>query len=253
MARPSSTKKVSRAAQTGGGRTTRGSQSLLYWGVIALVVILGVAGVAVSRDQRLDALEPGSDVAPRAGQDHWHTAYGIYICDQFIDPITDQRDPEGIHTHADGVIHVHPLVRRAAGRNARLSKFFDAVRLDLSDTEIEVPGGETYSEGDDECDGEPGVMQLKVKGEEKVITTNIEDFVFDQDRQVITIAFAPKDADIPLPPSEATLDNLSDVAPTSTTAPAGADTSTTVAGGETSDTTDTTAAPPADASTTTAP
>lgn len=220
MARPSSTKKVSRAAQTGGGRTTRGGQSALYWAFIALIVVLGVAGVVVSRDQRLDALDaPGADVRPRAGQDHWHTAYGIYICDQFVEPITDQRDPEGIHTHADGVIHVHPIVRRAAGRNATLSKFFDAVRLDLSDTRIEVPGGETYEEGDDQCDGEPGVMQLKVKGQEEVITTDIEDFVFGEDRQAITIAFAPRGAEIPLPPSEPTLDNLSDVTP-STTVPA---------------------------------
>ena len=259
MARPSSTKKVSRAAQTGGGRTTRGSQSWLYWAVIAVVVVLGVAGVVVSRDQRLDALQaPGGNVPPLAGQDHWHTAYGIYVCDQFIDPITDQRDPEGIHTHADGVIHVHPLVRRAAGRNAKLSKFFDAVRLDLSDTKVEVPGGESYVEGDDECDGEPGVMQLKVKGRDEVITTDIADFLFSEDRQVITIAFAPKDADIPLPPSEATLDNLSDVEPANdapsvppATNPDGSPvTGTEPAEGEGTATTDTTVA--GDSSTTTA-
>ncbi|HVM09568.1 MAG TPA: hypothetical protein VM345_13960 [Acidimicrobiales bacterium] len=257
MARPSSTKKVSRAAQTGGGRTTRGSQSWLYWALIAAIVVLGVVGVGVSREQRRDELAaPAGNVPPLAGRDHWHTAYGIYICDQFIDPITDQRDPEGIHTHADGVIHVHPIVRRAAGRNAKLGKFFDAVRLDLDDTKIEVPGGKTYREGDDECDGEPGIMQLKVKGREEVITTDIADFVFSEDRQVITIAFAPKGADIPLPPSEATLDNLSDVEPAGDPAsvpPAtnpdgtpvngGDETSTTVEGDGSDDATTTTAAP----------
>lgn len=212
MARPSSTKKVSRAAQTGGGRTTRGSQSWLYWAMIALIVVLGVAGIGYSRDQRRDELASGgtANVPPIAGQDHWHAAYGIYICDKFVDQITDQRDPEGIHTHGDGVIHIHPIVRRAAGKNATLSKFFDAVRLDLTDSKLEVPG-KTYSEDKDKCDGKPGIVQLKVKGRDKPITTNIADFRFTKDREVLTIAFAPEGAEIPTPPSEPTLDNLSDV------------------------------------------
>ena len=266
MARPSSTKKVSRAAQTGGGRTTRGTQSWLYWVVIAVVVVLGVVGVGYSRDQRRDELAAGpTNVPPLVNRDHWHTAYGIYICDQFVEPLTDQNDPEGIHTHGDGVIHIHPIVRRAAGPNAKLHKFFDAVKLDLTDEKLEVPGGKTYEEGKDECDGEPGIVQLKVKGRETVITEDIANFRFDEDRQVITIAFAPEGADIPLPPSEPNLDNLSDVEPVntvpvtpnpdsaSTSAPEGADDPSTSApegaGTEESPTT----APPDDASTTSAP
>ena len=245
MARPSSSKKVSRAAQTGGGRTSRGTQSWLYWVAIGLILVLGVAGIAFSRDQRRDELAgEGASVPPIESKDHWHTAYGIYICDQFLEPITDQTDPEGIHTHADGVIHVHPFVRRAAGKNAKLSKFFDAVDLDFGDTEIEVPGGDTYTEGEDECDGEPGIMQLKVKGEEKVRTTDLADFLFDEDRQVITIAFAPEGADIPFPPSEITLDNLSDVAPSNTAPATGTDNSSTSAPAtDTSTTAPTTSAP----------
>ena len=246
MARPTSSKKVSRAAQTGGGRTTRGTQSWLYWALIVGIVVLGITGLWFSRvDRRREFAAAATGVPPIARQDHWHTAYGIYICDQFIEPITDQRDPEGIHTHADGVIHVHPFVSRSSGENAKLSKVFDAVQLDLSDSEIEVPGGETYNEGDDECDGEPGVMQLKVKGREEVITENIEDFRFDEDRQVITIAFAPEGAEIPLPPSEPTLDNLSDVEPAQQQPAAS---STTVAGDPAA-----TTAPPAESTTTAAP
>ena len=211
MARPSS-KKVTRAAQTGGGRTSRGARPWLYWLVITVVVIAGSIGVAASRDQRLDEIASGPGaVAPLANKDHWHVAYGVYLCDQFAPPITDQKDPEGIHTHGDGVIHVHPFVRRAAGRNAQLERFAKAVKMDLSDVEIQLPGGKTFREGDTECDGKPGIMQLKVEGEEKVRTQDIADFVFSKDRLVITIAFAPKDAEIPTPPSKPTLDNLSDV------------------------------------------
>ena len=246
MARPSSSKKVSRAAQTGGGRTKRGTQGWMYWAVIALIVVLGVVGVGYSRqERRADLASDASNVPPIVGQDHWHTAYGIYICDQFLEPFTDQRDPEGIHTHGDGVIHIHPIVRRAAGTNARLSKFFDAIRADFSDTEIEIPGGETYTEGDDECDGEPGVMQLIVKGRERPVTTDLRDFLFDEDRQVVTIAFAPEGADIPLPPSEATLDNLSDVGTTaSTTVTFPGDSTSTTAEGSSETTSPSTSAAP---------
>ncbi|HEX7167671.1 MAG TPA: hypothetical protein VF230_11890 [Acidimicrobiales bacterium] len=252
MARPS-TKKVTRAAMTGGGRTKGGARPWVYWLVMGLVVVLGTAGVVVSRDQRLAELASSDTLtAPQVGKDHWHAAYGIYVCDTFVPVFTEQRDPEGIHTHADGVIHIHPLVRRAAGKNAQLGKFFDAVNLDLSDNEVETieeKGKQTYREGDDECEGKPAIMQLKVKGREKVITTDIEKFRFSEDRMVMTIAFAPEGAEIPLPPSEPNLDNLSDVDPVPGSTVPGDPTATTVAPGTEGATT----VPPADATATTAP
>ena len=57
---------------------------------------------------------------PVANQDHWHAAYGVYLCDDFAPPITDERDPKGIHTHGDGIIHIHPFVRSSPGKNATL-------------------------------------------------------------------------------------------------------------------------------------
>jgi len=238
MGRASSSKKVARAAGIGGGRTKGGSRPLGWYAAMGLVVIVGFAGIFFSRSERLgntaSALTP-----PIANQDHWHAAYGVYLCDEFAAPITDQRDPYGIHTHGDGVIHVHPFVRSAAGKNANLGKFFDTVKATLTDSEIKLPGGKAYVEGKTQCSGKDAIVQVAVNG--VVHRVNVRDIRL-HDRDLVTIAFAPRDAKLPSPPSAPQLDQLSDLG---TTNPA--TTATTVAG----DTTATTAAP--DSSTTSTP
>ena len=204
--RPSSSKKVSRVASTGGGRSARSTKPLVWWGVMGLVVLLGIAGVVMSRQDRQE--RGPAALTPPTTQDHWHAAYGVYLCDELAAPIQNQNDPKGIHTHADGIIHVHPFSSAAGGDNAILEEFTKAAGLTLSDSKVKVPGGKTFEEGKTECDGEPGIVQLKVDGE--IITEDVLDLKFE-DRQVITIAFAPEGAEIPDPPSVPNLDNLSDV------------------------------------------
>jgi hypothetical protein len=77
-----------------------------------------------------------------------------------------------------------------------------------------LPGGKLYEEGETECDGEPGIVQVLVDGE--VVTDDIAEIRF-VDRQLLTIAFAPEGADLPPPESAPTLDNLSDVDPSQQT------------------------------------
>ncbi len=211
MGRASSSKKVARAASTGGGRTTRGARPLGWYAAIILVVVLGVSGIVFSRAERREELAAGADLtAPAVGRDHWHAAYGIYLCDEFSPPLTDERDPKGIHTHGDGIIHIHPNVRSAAGEKSTLALYADAVRMTLTDSEIKLPGGKSFKEGDTKCGGKDGIVQVKV--DDKVVTENIRDIKYT-DRQLLTIAFAPKGAELPEPPSRPGLDNLTDVAP----------------------------------------
>ena len=247
MGRASSTKKVSRAASTGGGRTARGAKPWVWYLVMGIVVVLGTAGVVFSREQRRDVLASDpSNEAPKANVDHWHAAYGIYLCNEFVPDIQDQTDPKGIHTHADGIIHIHPFVRSAAGSNATLGVFADAVDMTLSDTEIKAPGGKSFREGRTKCDGKDGIVQVKVN--DQVVTDDVAD-VRLHDNDKVTIAFAPEGAELPPPPSVPNLSNLTDVeqpASTTTVAPAPGDTTPTVpatptsAGGEAPVSTDTT-------------
>ncbi len=241
MGKASSAKKVARAARTGGGRTRRGTTSWVWPGLMAAVVILGTAGIVYSRDQRQpDNTRPLAAAPGRAG-DHWHSAIGYYICGTFTPNLPEGSDPLGIHGHGDNVVHIHPFGASSSGKRAKLSVYLDTVGADISATKIELPGQDAKSNGDKCPEGKEGVVQAKVwdtrdasdKG--RVVEGNPSD-ILPKDGQLITVAFVPKGADIPKPPSESGLDALTDVGtPTTTTLPA---TTTTAA-----PTTTTTAAP----------
>jgi hypothetical protein len=252
MGKASSSKKVARAAGTGGGRTNRGRTPWLYYGAIIAVILLGTAGVVTSRNHRLSTIAAtGRTSAPRVGQDHWHVAYAVYICGKSQAPITDQVDPVGIHTHGDSVIHVHPFVDSAAGKNATLGKFASTVHMTLNAGELKMPGGKDYRDGDT-CLGKPGRVQVQVFSSVSDTIGTLA-LVNPQDvpllnNQMLTIAFMPKGAKIPPPPASAihSLLNLNDVAKPATTTTTPRQTTSTTQPGAT-----TTTAPPA--STTTVP
>lgn len=251
MGKASSTKKVARAARTGGGRTRRGSSSLGWPIAMALVVVLGTAGIVYSREQRQpDTSAPVAQGPGRAG-DHWHSALGFDICGTFAPNFPDpQVDPLGIHTHGDGVVHTHPFTSRSAGKNARLGLYFDTIEgLEVSSDEIDLPTMDAKRNGM-ECDGKPAVVRTRIWAsrsptEEGEVYNGDPSDIRLRDNQLITIAFLPDDAEIRKPPSEAALDNLSDVAPTSTEVPPESSTTTTP------DASSTTSTPPTSAAETT--
>jgi hypothetical protein len=253
MGKASSSKKVARAAGTGGGRTNRGRTPWLYYGAILAVIVLGTAAVVSSRNTRLKSISTsGATSAPRVGQDHWHVAYTVYICGKFQPPITDQTDPVGIHTHGDSVIHVHPFVDSAAGKNATLGKFASTVHMTLNAGELKLPGGKDYRDGDS-CEGKPGRVQVQVfsNPSDTIGTLALIDpqSVPLLNLQMLTIAFMPKGAKLPPPPATAihNLLNLTDVAPTTTTTAPSPTTATTKPV-----TTTTTTTPPSSTTSTTA-
>ncbi|MGH2685267.1 MAG: hypothetical protein ACRDJP_07365, partial [Actinomycetota bacterium] len=105
MGKASSSKKVARAARAGGGRRASQQRNLVFPGAIAIIGILGVLLIAFARGE--DAAD--ADVPPRINE-HWHAAYGVNICGDWDQPLVDtQNDRLGIHTHEDGIIHIHPF------------------------------------------------------------------------------------------------------------------------------------------------
>jgi hypothetical protein len=227
MGKASSAKKVARAARTGGGRTRRGTTSWVWPTLMAFVVVLGTAGIVYSRDQRQpDNTRPFAAAAGRAG-DHWHAAIGFYICGSFVPDLPEGDDPLGIHGHGDNVVHIHPFGSSSAGKRATLEVFFDTVNADISDDKIELPGQDTKRNGD-RCENGEGVIRTKVwdtraPTDQGRIVEGDPSNLRPQDGQLIVIAFGPENQDIPRPPSERNLDNLTDVAP-----PPGATTTTSV-------------------------
>ncbi|MDZ7675252.1 MAG: hypothetical protein U5K30_09315 [Acidimicrobiales bacterium] len=221
MGKASSNKKVARAARAGGGRArAAGERNFLFPAALALVVVLGMVLVVYARDQRMaEAVE-----SPQVG-DHWHSAYGFYTCDSFEPSLPEFVAPQngGNHTHGDGLVHIHPFATSRAGENATLGNWMaDAGAVlgsggDLSADTLGIPGGETYIEGEDSCEGVEGdpivqvavwdVAQNALDGDDptRVVTEGFGDIRFEDDGQVFTIAFAPEGADIPPPESLAGL------------------------------------------------
>lgn len=249
MGKASSAKKVARAARAGGRRSAGPRQrNLLFPGAVALIVILGVSLVTyAARDRKND-----TQVAPVAFEDHWHSAFGIYVCDEFLPAIPEFESQDGIHTHSDGVIHIHPYTQNASGDNATLGVFLEGAGIELSNDELTV-NDETYAEGDDTCgegdnrqEGELVVAQWKdiqsTDDNPARITTDFDDIQFTEDGEGYVIAFVPdaEDSDIPKPEAASQLAELGamdggDVGST-TTAGEGESTTTTAGDGSTTTT-----------------
>ena len=255
MGKASSGKKVARAARAGGGLTRRRNTSYGYPAFIAVVVILGLALIAFSRHEVRASAAPASaptkdNSPPRADADHWHTAYGFYICGKWQSNIAQFEDAQGIHTHGDGVIHVHPfrIGKRNpfSGKNANLGAFMAFAKGRVTGQQIKVPNGVKKVNGD-KCSGKASQVIVKTwkKGEPEeagqLFTGNPEKLKLE-DNMLLTIAFMPKGSKIPQPQSAPTLDSLSDVTPSTPTTTPG-ETPTTTPGSTTAPAATTTSQP----------
>jgi hypothetical protein len=236
MGKASSSKKVARAARAGGRTAGNKQRNLLFPGVIGVIMVLGVALVAFAANDR----KSETDVAPVLG-DHWHAAVGFYICDQFEPGIAEFESRVGIHTHGDGVIHIHPSSADGAGENATLGAFLEGAGVTLTDTELTI-GDQTWKEGDQKCgdeDGELVVAQWKdvesTDSEPALIRRDFDSIRFREDGEGYTIAFVPEGTtDIPKPESAAQLQALgASDDPTATTSTSAGATDTTAPGATT--------------------
>jgi hypothetical protein len=219
-------------------------------------VLLGTALIAFAANDR----KSEADIAPVANQDHWHAAIGVSVCGEAQPPTQEFESPIGIHTHGDGVIHIHPFSDGGAGENATLGAYLEGAGIEVSDTTLTI-GDESWEEGEDECDGEAAeliVAQWKdVQSTDEnpaLIRRDFDDIRFRDDGEGYTIAFVPEGTtDIAKPESAAQLAELGAAdAATATSVPEGEappeGSDTTEPGAEGTDTT-----PPAETSTTAPP
>ena len=165
---------------------------------IAAVVVLGVLLVVLARNSRDTPIPPQID-------DHWHVAYGIYDCDHFADPFTSQSDPDGIHSHQDGVIHIHPFNSSSTGSDAVIGVFLEAMGARIDEDEISGPGMGVLETGAD-CNGRPTEVRaarFDPLGELiEEFDTDFEDIRFLANLESITFALIPAGEVIPTPPAD---------------------------------------------------
>jgi len=200
MARSAAAKKVAKAASTGAGGKGAGSErNILFPAAMTLVALLGVVLVFVARDQRSD-LAPAGDPGL---EDHWHSAYNIFVCDE-IDPTVFANDSEddrtGIHTHGDGLIHIHPFVSTVTGQYATLGAFFNENQTAFDDDTFQLPNGNILSEEDFTCGGESAEIRVlkwnQLTAEKPVVfTEDLRDVRLNEDGQLVIFAIVDVNKD----------------------------------------------------------
>jgi hypothetical protein len=204
-----------KAARAGGSdRANRPSAGSRILGFPALVLVIMVLGTGLVVFARLDRDAP---VRPIQNEDHWHSAYGIWDCAEGEDgaflPMYEivTPDPNGIHSHQDGLMHIHPFTEEASGENARLGDFIDTMQVEITDDSLGVGNGRVLEE-DVTCDGEPAIIQVArwefafaVDESPDIFTEDMADIRFRNDGEAWVLARAPLGADIPPPESLETL------------------------------------------------
>ena len=167
---------------------------------VVLVVVLGSLLVLWARSDR------EATSAPRVG-DHWHSAYDVYVCDDFRSKIVVETDPNGIHTHSDGLIHIHPFNKLASGQDATMGQFFNAFGGRIDDDSVVLDTGETLT-ADIDCNGQPAVVKVArfdaddMERDPEVLTEDLANVRFLKDREAFTIALVPADVEPPAPRPE---------------------------------------------------
>jgi len=228
----SSTKKAAKLAEKGPGQRVRFQGGVVFPLAVAIVIVVFTAVVVYAR-----ATVPAADSSPPTINDHWHAAYGFYLCDGWVqlNGNLEERDSQGqftnvdfvrtgIHSHDDGVIHWHPYTSRATGRNAQLGVFLDTYDVELTDDAIRFPSLssfgpnpnhldeapsellEEYLEGETQCDGEDAEVTTKAWGSftdtdgGTRYISNMGNIRVENDGMVFAVYFTPDDADQPMPP-----------------------------------------------------
>jgi len=214
---------------------------------MGVVVLIGLSLTWFSRTQELSKNQSAAKIAPRLNIDHWHSALSVYLCDHWAPNIPQFESVDGIHTHGDGVVHIHPYTAAASGNGATLGFYVKAVsnlgghgKFKLSLTELQYPGDKTDWKNGDKCQGQPGKVKFTVNGKEQSIDPNLWKL---RNGDYLDIGFVPANTPLPSNPSEkANLAAITDVTPTGTTSPttavgAGSTATTTAGAGSTATTT----------------
>jgi hypothetical protein len=224
MPSSSSAKKVARVAARSGSGNPSGAaaaknRNWLFATAIVAIVILGLGVVVVARntfsDSQDNTTHPRANLSDGKPFDHWHAAFAMNVCGKELPPLAQPAtDPLGIHTHGDGLIHIHPFTVNASGHRATMKKFWDLVGLKVTDDGFKDPATKkVYKAGETTCGGKPTELVMAYWKDaqtasstkpDKIITSGFSGTYFTKGLSAYTLALVPKGTrDIPAPSSAA--------------------------------------------------
>ncbi len=230
MGKASASKKIKRVQAAGVSRSPGQRRNIAFPALIVGILIVGSLLTFFARDYRKGERAD----APVVNKDHWHAAFAVQLCGLFQDNEPAPDNSDGIHIHSDKLIHIHPYVKDAAGKNATFGVFARNADIKLGDGKFTLANGKTYANGD-KCTDEAGKEtkgrvalyvwppQATSKTKPEVYTEDIGKVRFAEQGMAFVLSFGPEGTEPKLPPTIGNLQNPndSDEAPaeTTTTAP----------------------------------
>jgi hypothetical protein len=212
MARDSTGKWVQRAGATGGGRTYRGQAPVNWYAGLVLIIVLGLASIALARYQNHH--HSSSSTTPPAVGTTWYAGSAYDICGTEEPPLASNASTatsSGFFTAGKGVITIAPKKAGQTGSNATFGRFVENYpKLVVTENEVQLPSETAYKNGETCPKGSPdagkkGQVQVvywsnALKEGVKPVTVSGDpgDLLFSAN-QLITVAFAPEGAKIPKP------------------------------------------------------
>jgi hypothetical protein len=221
---------VRRVGSSGGGRTYRKRRPINFYGILVVVVVLGLASVGYARYLNRNPSASATAIPPAVGT-KWFAALGIDACGVQQLPLTpNPGSPSGFTALPGGVIQVKPATASEAGNNATLSKFVDGYHgLAISATKLVVPAASgapdpaTNWRAGEKCPagskyagkaGYPLIAYWANVGSGSPNVANDPTKVKFSPNMLVTMFFGPKGVKPPQPPQSAITAMLS--APTTT-------------------------------------
>jgi hypothetical protein len=120
------------------------------------------AVAAALRGEPVPDLPPDSD-APAIAGDVWEAALGVHVCGRWLAPAPPTDDGQGVHSHGDGLIYVHPAAGEGA-IDATLGGFLAGGGWSVSADALTVWDDVAVRAGDTCPDGRPGELHWTVDG-----------------------------------------------------------------------------------------
>ena len=196
----------------------RSRQNSWWYGLTAIVVIAGIAGIVYTQATKAAPVGPFlADPNNLTKKDtHWHAALGVFDCEHWMGDSSGTgiwnwpssnaagspsraKTPNvyaGLHSHDDGVIHMEPATSEDAGKNTTIGRYFDYGGWKLSSDGFTFLGV-TVKNGD-KCGTTTGTLQWETgkwdgtSGKQKytVQSGNPARYKASQD-DIVVIAFLP--------------------------------------------------------------
>jgi len=211
MANNSTGKWVQRAATTGGGRTYRGQMPVNFYAALAVIIVVGLALIAVSRYQLTHRTT--TSAGPPTTSQTWYAGLAVDVCGTIEPnlPASANKAKTGLVANGNGVVTIAPKNASESGANATLGRFVANYKgLQLTNSTLQYPGKPANNNGD-VCPkgtpdaGKPGVVIVyswpNFTAKQGSQPSGDPQNLLFQNGQLITMAFVPANTTVPKPPA----------------------------------------------------